>query len=220
MSEIGEGQPKNIEKVDLTKKESFFLGPEISIPGEQLGADKWSELLDRTNQTGKEYGFCVWERGKKISIDKITEGLEGEWYPDLNILARLFKTNISIVHSHPKPAALDHVETTLVSMGDINSFINSSSKSLVMLDKGGVHLLIRQGLIFRDESTDVREEFKDVFRGFSNKTSADVRKETAKILSRWGIKYFFSNTLTPSADGFVNLKDVLYTPPAPQTTTK
>ena len=229
MSEIGDNvehfhnQP---QVLDLrTENRGSFLGVSIHVPSEMLGTNMWNEMVQKTQATGREFGVIVSSNGKSTLTSKIFEGLGERYNYDGNgkhppsfsppFLPHGLKSlsprvrDIVLVHTHPIPAEIDHLPTTAMSATDILAYANSTYNALVMIDKGGVHMLTGRDPYRAIEDINAKKIVADAFKisKGNNNTIAEVRTEMAKLLLPFGIRYYFSPNKTPSGDGLILLND-------------
>ena len=117
------------------------------------------------------------------------------------------------IHTHPLPQDLK-VPTTIFSDLDINALLKRSLKALVVLDKGGVHMLSRTpySSYFSDpEQGDKPVRISNEVIGIAENNTgliAEARLEMAKRLKPLGINYYYSPDLNLSADRLVELAQV------------
>ncbi len=206
--------PSDVQKVDLLNPESGYFGSEIDIPKDQLGADLWPKMVELTQEDGRERAARIRVKFGKPSAGKITQGVKesgssGSVIPEESRIFDLFSRDIVFVHSHPKPEQIKHLQTTLFSNNDIRSFLNSSYKGLVMIDEGGVHLLLGEDIeLAQKPPEDFDFEGEALERANQgNKTIAEAKKAMAARLRQHGVRYYYSPSLTPTPEGYVRLKD-------------
>lgn len=203
-----------ISKGSLRQHEEWGVGNKINVDAELIASQKWHEMVDLTQKDELERGIVVSWNGKKISTSKVILGSKGSFSPPLlpHGLRSLLPTTHDLVyiHTHYMPQEINHVKTTTVSDKDINSFINLPCKAMVMIDKGGVHMLTRKPYNFNASESEepiniVDEAIKKAKSG--GNTAMDVIREVAISLEPLGIKYYYSESLITTSEGTVVLKD-------------
>lgn len=117
--------------------------------------------------------------------------------------------NLAPIHTHPISEDLGHLQTTVISAADILAYTQNAYNALVMIDKGGVHMLTGKDPL---QILDARIVQKIVDYSFNTASSnsntvAQVRGEIAKALHLFGIRYYFSSDKTPSEDGYIIFED-------------
>lgn len=229
MSEFGnsaeyvQNQP---QVLDLRiEQRGFSLGNSIHVPSEMLGTNLWEEMIQKTQATGREFGTVVSAHDTNIHTSKIFEGL-GESYDydgngknspsfsppflphGLRSLHPRMK-DLVLVHTHPIPNDVAHLPTTAMSATDIIAYANSTYNALVMIDKGGVHILTGRDPYREIGEADAHRIEAGALRVSEKNTNtiAEVRKEIAKKLVPFGIRYYFSPDKTPTTDGVISLDD-------------
>lgn len=201
--------------VDLTREQnSFGLNSEILVPKDQLGTNKWPEMIKKTQETGNEYGIVISYDGKKLLTSNILEGSKDSFIPPFmphGIKSLLLKAkDIALIHSHNIPPAIEHLPTTTLSNGDITTHINNTYNATVMIDRGGLHILLGRNPFLNPDQINCAEIVSNAIKKAKANSGlvAEVRKEIGEELSHVGIGYYYSPDLEPSADGFVHLTDV------------
>lgn len=214
MLELPPQEPKP-QRVDLTREQNGFgLNSEILVPKDQLGADKWPEMIKMTQETGNEYGIVISHDGKRILTSIVFEGSKINFIPPLlphGIKSLLPKVkNIALIHSHAIPPAIEHLPTTTLSTGDITTHINNTYNATVMIDRGGVHVLLGKNPFLNPNQINCAEIVNNAIKKAQGNSGlvAEVRKEIGEELSHVGTSYYYSPNLEPPADGFVHLTDV------------
>lgn len=206
-----------IDKGSLSSLDEWAICPTLKFEPEILGHEKWQEMLGLTKQDGLERGLTVAFDGKKLITGKVYQGTKDSIHPDLfphgirSVFSRREKNLVSI-HTHPMHSELDHVQTVPISDKDINSFISSTFKAMLTIDRGGVHLLTRKPYsksIDPDEESKhkITEESLRVVREREN-TAISVMKEIAKKLRSLGVEYYYSPNLATTQDGLVELSKI------------
>jgi hypothetical protein len=213
-SEFAEGgSARTISKDSLKDKGEWGASGDLKVDNELLAAELWPEMLDLTQKDGIERGAVVSWDGKKLSTSKIITGSKGSFSPPFlphGLRSLLPSTrDIVYVHTHHMSQEIDHVTTTIVSDEDINTFANLSGKAMVMIDRGGIHMLTRKPSILKptgeNKLTIVEEALRKAKAG--GNTSMDVIREVAKSLESHGINYHFSPLPATPAEGPVTLKN-------------
>lgn len=212
--------PSPARRIDLLDTEQSILPPEIIIPGAQIGATYWPGMISQTDKDGKERALVISSSAGKLMTSRIFKGHAETKITHANIhppfLPHGIKSllpgikDITYVHSHPKPAELDHIQTTILSDGDIRAYYDSLYPAMVMIDKGGVHVLLRtfsanEELELPDYNLD-RAAFREAEK--RNFIAVEVMQELAKIIYPYGLRYYYSPRFEPSPASEVHLRDV------------
>jgi hypothetical protein len=218
--EFAEKNNHGIISLDFAKQhEEWGIGKVIDVDAKLIAAEKWQEMIGLTQNDGLERGVNVSLIGRKILTTKIKESLKKDRYdsPLLShgLLSLLPTANdLANIHTHYISQENSHMLTTVISDDDINSFgCNASVKALIAIDRGGVHMLVREPHIYRSNKS--WEEIKVVENALEKtklggNTRTEFIKEVAKSLRPFGIKYYYSQSLISSPEGFITFKDVAY----------
>lgn len=213
-------QFQTIQRINLAEKGPFHLESRIELPGGQLGVNSWPEMIEQTQAEDRERGVVVSSFFGKFRTSPIFKGDEPSITSPVlpHGVSSLwpFAKYITHVHSHPMPEALSHLQTTIVSDTDIRNFRNSSVKAMIIIDRGGAHLLLH------DYFADFEKELPQFNLSHSalNKikdkgnTVMDAMKELARILNPYGIRYYYSPTLEPKNE-HLQFTDVITLPQTP-----
>lgn len=218
------------QKINLLEENPWRFQDEIVLPGEQIGAEKWGKMLEKTQETGREYDIVVSTNGKKILVNKINEGHgerpdydsdKGEKSPPdfsppifpQGVLKGLFGRvrDIVSVHTHPETEDSKHLPTTTFSADDVYIYLDRGYRTVIMLDKGGAHMLIGINPYINRKQINPAEIINEAFEKAEKNTEtiAEVMVEIAKSLVPFGIKYYFTSSIKQSEEGFVEFRDVL-----------
>ncbi len=233
--EAGRRSDENLSQqhliLDLRREQrGYLLPPFVRIPSDQLAQPYWEEMLQRTHTSGREYGLIVSSNGQKLLTTKIFAGLGEQYcfesnnkYPPsfrppflphgLKSLDPRIK-DLALVHTHPTPVDVNHIPTTVMSEADILAYAQNSYNALVMIDKGGVHMLTgKDPLQIIDEriAHKIVDDAFNIARSNSN-TVVELRGEIAKALKHFGIRYYFSSDKTPTEDGYLIFEDSAASP--------
>ncbi len=215
--------PPRIEDFSTKRIEIFGKGS-LLVDKEVVAADKWPGMVAATQLDFRERGIVVSRRSNgKLMTSKVFEGL-GERF-DYDNRARKIPSSFSlpllphgarsllpkikdivVVHSHPMPPEVDHLQTTAISDVDIHSFINADYNALVMVDRGGAHLLVRVGHLLGDILPAERNIVEETIEAVSQERGGarDVIKSLATQLPSYGLGYFYTPTLSPDPkEGYV-----------------
>ena len=201
-----------ISKNNLSPSKEWGLGDTLNIEADIIAVDRWQEMLDSTQNDGLERGLVVSWNGKRLFTSGIAVGEKGSFAPPTlpHGLRSLVPSTREIVyvHTHVMPPELDHVQTTPVSDLDINCFANISYNAMVMIDRGGVHMLTRKPYTInkKGQSTNFASDTLKKAKANGN-TVVDVLKDIARSLEPLGIKYYYSPSLVPFSGNFITLKD-------------
>ena len=203
--------------------------PSILLSAETLAADTWDELVSATQTDYLERGLIVGRyTGKNTLIrSKIIKGYGQEagehpgevleaafpipMFPFGILKGMLLRIKEEVViHTHPMPPDVDHVRTSVISDKDIRSFTTSRYAGLVMLDKGGAHLLTRTRPQYLDWDTPAPDIVSSTMRRVIAEAggSTDVMTGVAEKLARYGLSYYYTPELMQTGRGveFQNLK--------------
>lgn len=207
-------------RISLLQPEQLYLPNEIAIPAPQLGAELWSEMISLTQADGRERATVISKARGGLMMGKIFVGVAESQSSVSKVTVPFLPHGIksllpgvkdlTYVHSHPKPAILDHIKTTLFSDGDIRSYDNSTYPAMVMIDTGGVHVLLRTSSIGKDlplPNYNLHEAALNKAKQGDN-TVIEAMAELALILQPHGIRYYYSPSFEPSPSGEILLKDV------------
>lgn len=193
--------------------------PEITVRAEEVGANLWQQLVTDTQQDQRERHISV-VRNKRTSILETTPIVIGE--PARNsseaptvtlapqsFLKGLFTETVSHIHSHPLAPELDHLKNSIPSTSDVVPLTIPSWKgSMVIVDRGGAHLLLRTAEpMHRDKPlpTDLIEKvLKEI--GDVGGTTADIQKRINGLLYEFGISYYYREGLNTDEDGTVTFR--------------
>jgi hypothetical protein len=191
---------------------------EIKVKMENVGAQKWPEMLAATQSDGRERGMNVFRNpltGKftpgEIVIGGETGFEEGNDIPILSSeigLRSMFYDHVATVHTHPMTAEDAHLKTTVPSGNDIRKFLGSTYSAMVVIDRGGAHLLIRTRELMQGEPLPSPDLIKNKIAEVKAKDGivTDVQKALNAMLAQYGLRYYYTEELTPSADGTIAFK--------------
>lgn len=218
-----------INKEELPHLEQWAISPTLHFEPEILGHAKWQNALDATQADGNERSISVYYHkgnlitgeileGEQVRFDTRKEAKKKNSYTFQSVRQYFrslikFQQELVYIHFHPKPAELDHLPTTILTDADINAFLRSRQKAMVMVDIGGIHLLAR--VPYSSHVADETDKpFEIVNKAFSqslkNEQSVkEVRTLTAKGLQPLGIKYYYSPNLRLNQNGLIEVTDVL-----------
>ncbi|GIW61747.1 MAG: hypothetical protein KatS3mg089_0599 [Patescibacteria group bacterium] len=187
-------------------------------------------MLQQTHTSGREHGLMVSYDGQKLLTSRIFAGLgEQHCYGNntkhppsfrLPFLPHGFKSldprirNLALIHTHPTSDDINHLPTTVISEADILAYAQNSYNALVMIDKGGVHMLTGKDPLQIIDARIAHKIVEDAFkivRSNSN-TVVQLREVIAKSLKHFGIRYYFSADKTPTEDGYLILEDSASSP--------
>jgi hypothetical protein len=212
--------------LDLRQEQKGYLLPSfVRIPSDQLAQPYWEEMLQRTHTSKREYGLIVSYNGQKLLTSRIFAGLgEQHCYDSNNKYPPSFRPpflphglksldprieDIALVHTHPTSDDINHLPTTVISEADILAYAQNSYNALVMIDKGGVHMLTGKDPFQIIDTRMAEKIVDDAFRlaRSNSNTVFEVRGEIAKALQHFGIRYYFSSNKTPTEDGYLIFED-------------
>ncbi len=203
-----------INNETLPGLEQWAMAQTLRFSPEIIAQERWKEMVDATQQDGKERGLIIGlDRGKLIK-SKIFIGTEQDISsPALPYGLRTFSpfmNDIVNIHTHPMAENLK-IATTIFSDLDINKFLGSALKALIVLDSGGVHMLTRSP--YSSHFTDSEQGDKPIaILNGAVKTArentgliAEARLEMAKKIKPLGISYYFSPSLDLTSNDLVEL---------------
>lgn len=204
-----------INKNTLRQYQEWGLDETINIDIDLIAAQKWQEMLDLTQSDGKERSLVVSSDGKRLHTSKIFLGSRNtSGYPLLphGLKSALPTTkDIVYIHTHYMPPELDHVKTTTVSDTDISNFLNLPGKAMVVIDRGGVHMLARQPYTANLRKDKIPGNIAENALKQAKKSS-NTAQETMTIIAQklmsFGIRYYFSENKNPSSANQIRLTDV------------
>ena len=103
-----------------------------------------------------------------------------------------------VIHTHPMPPEVAHVKTSIISDKDIRAFVGSKYSGMVMLDRGGAHLLARTRQIHSYYNAPAPDLVSRTMREVIAESggSMDVMAETARQLGQYGLGYYYTPDLT------------------------
>lgn len=201
-----------IDLVTRTHEKERDLPDEIRMKGDQVGTGSWSNMLEMTTQDGKEKGLTVSkDLFGKIFTSAIAQGHEirsGVHRVEPPALP-LLNQGISYIHTHPPLEKVNpNIPTTMMDDDDCSIFFkNKAFPCSVMIDEGGVHLLLREKSIMPNRSNFPENATAKSIEE-SNGLALDAMKRLANTLARFGIRYYFSPSRELLTDGTIALKDV------------
>lgn len=220
------GYSSKIEDLSTHHIEAHGSGS-IFIKTEAIAASLWQQMIEATQQDYKERGVVVSKSGKKFYTSRVFEGT-GEQidYKNSDKISATSSFNppllpqgirslipgmkdIVVVHTHPMPPKLDHLSTTPLSDIDIHAFVNAQHNGLVMIDRGGAHLLVRTRTSYNDSDLlkkNIVDEAVEVVKR-NDGVVLDVIKATSQQLANYGLGYFYTQTLLPNIKGFVEFNN-------------
>lgn len=211
-----ESQNSTISKNNLSPSKEWGFDDTLNIDADIVAASKWQEMLGLTQNDGLERGLVISWNGKRLFVSKTVIGEKGSFSPPTlpHGLRSLVPSTREIVHVHTHfmPPELDHVQTTPISDLDINSFAGLSYNAMVMIDRGGVHVLTRKPYTLNKKGQNTNIYIDIVGNALkqakaNGNTAVNVIKEVARSLEPLGIKYYYSPNLVPSPENFITLKD-------------
>lgn len=210
------------ERVEHSSSPSIFVNPEV------IAADAWESLVAATQSDGIERGLVIAKRRDKIIRSKEIEGLgeqPSDEDPSKTIPASfplpalpfgvksLLPTikELVVIHTHPMPPDLDHLRTTPISDRDIRAFTRTRYVAMVMLDRGGAHLLARTSSFFPDDERLLTSDIVDTATKeviAESGGSMDVMTKVARRIANYGLGYFYTPDLSQQGAGveFRNLR--------------
>ena len=190
---------------------------EITVRADNIGASKWPEMLAATKEDGLERGINVFRTPitKKFYTGTIITGTKKDFKTGKNVpiqssdigLKGFISDIVASVHTHPLTEEEAHLKTTVPSGSDVQTFFENAYSTMVILDRGGAHLLVRTRDTLNQETppTDlIQKKINEV--AAKGGTVADVQKQLNSMLSQYGISYFYTENLTSAEDGTITFK--------------
>ncbi len=204
------------------------LSPTVSIPSGFLATEHWVDLVDATENNGRVHGYVVGidkedgvpvlsarqqaeagivdEDGKEVE----PASLRVPRFPFGLLRSRQIK-KAALVYTHRVPNSEDYPPTTTFSDEDISQFFGSDYAAMLMLDKGGAHLIAKKERFARDawgmpHPKLVETTADDVLEG--SRSMRDVLNRVAYQLSVHGVGYYYTPDLLQPNDSveFQNLR--------------
>lgn len=185
---------------------------EITVNAENLGAKMWPEMLAGTQSDGIERGLIVFQTPitKKFVTSRISKGDTSHVGPSLSDigLRKMFFPVVAKVHTHPTIPEDAHLITTPPLDGDLQLFSRETYSTMVVLDRSGVHLLIRTRELTQWDSPPPIDLIRGIIDEVHRKDglTTDVQKMLNSRLSPYGIEYFYTPNLTPAANGTITFR--------------
>lgn len=194
--------------------------PSILVAADVLATDQWQELVNVTQADFRERGLVVGRHSSKHQLvrSKIIKG-RGQTRTNssgrpteaalvvpilpfgIRSISPRIKASVAI-HTHPMPPEVDHIQTSTISDKDIDTFSRSSYKAMVMLDRGGAHLVARicSGELYGSKPAPdlVSATMREVIT--ESGSSMDVMTKLARRLGQYGLAYFYTPELTQNGE--------------------
>ena len=177
----------------------------IRVAARLLGANRWEEMIQATQHDLKERGLVVARKRNgnldenEIFISEETEAQKSIEIPFSQVLKSLVpgRSNLTFVHTHAMPPTVDHLRTTVFSDLDLQGLLETDYRALVMLDRGGAHLLVPVSKFARSrrsfDSGLVAKAVEKIKQ--KNGGTLDVVKDVAGTLAGQGFGYFYTPEL-------------------------
>lgn len=217
--------PHHTPIVDLRESFGFkLLEEKIRVPKVQIGAEYWEEMLELANTDLVEKGRIVSWTGKKYMVSDLIEGRAEKVDYDnpsqkipASISPPIFPHGLSsadprvraitFVHAHPMPKELDHLKGTAISADDIAAAIQGRFAAVVAIDRGGVHMLIKEKQLIQLEVSHV-DPVKIVNEALRRARAIPrLRKEIALSIRPFDIRYYFSSHTKPTDANTIHFSD-------------
>lgn len=239
--------PSNITLLKDKVTEVSGFGREITVRADNIGTQKWREMLRLMQETGKEQKMDMFYNPFTHNFvpGNIVAGVERGFKTGPNIpietseidgLRNMFCKHVASVHTHPMGPEEAQMKTSVPSGNDLIKFLINADSAMVVIDRGGAHLLIKtREFIAKDPPTERRKTTRRPlqaadsaggdFEGedlppedlVQNKIDevkakdgiiADVQAELNTIFSPYGVQYFFCPTanITTLEDGTITFK--------------
>lgn len=202
--------PKTIDLVGRAHEKLRQLPEEIAINGDQIAASLWPKMLELTTQDTFEKGLTV-AKGLfgKIHTSEIKSGTRSRVdFPFMGSFNRV----VSYIHTHAPLEKINKlIPTSMFSGDDCVTFAKSDAACSVMLDEGGVHVLIKNRGMLR--KSDVPKDIMDTSVNIAEQLEGkglilDAMKAMASTLQHHGIKYYYSPSHALTEDGYLVVKEV------------
>lgn len=195
------------ELIDLTDKDRIFPNSDILIPSEVLGYELWEEVLKRTGETDKEFGFIISAKGNKLLRTGIKQGNNHSIYFDIfeHGLNSFGATNIIVAHSHPMPERVSYINATFPTDADIEH-ANGKILSVLILDKKSVQLIASNhaGRLLRPLPDNLVDNLFEEAKS-KDYDSDWIRSSIAKAIHQYGLLYYMSYDPKPNSEGNIQL---------------
>jgi hypothetical protein len=199
-------------RIEISRKGSMLVNVKV------VAVDRWENMLSATQKDYRERGIVISRKGNRLFTSKVAVGNDIE-PGDTNIGERTFPIpflphgirsldptmkDIVVVHTHPMLSELDHLRTSIISDLDIHSFVASDYKSLVMIDRGGAHLLVRNSFSPDEEERLLRRKIvKETTKKIKEQEGGtlEVMQSLDLELRNYGLRYFFTPFTEPDSSG-------------------
>jgi hypothetical protein len=220
-------QPIELLDGEITNRSS----PAIQVAADVLATDIWQDLVDTTQSDLIERGLAIARHSK---TGKLTRSTIFRWYYEFSeesdpevientcqiplfpfgvvrsLLSPRLKEDVYI-HTHPISPALDHLRTNPISDADLHAFVPSRFQALVILDRGGAHLLARtSSQKFLTNNLPAPDLINEVTREAIAESggSMDVMTKVARRIAQHGLGYYYTPDLSQQSDTveFKNLR--------------
>lgn len=214
-----------MNNMDSEAKEAIYpvsrvedlLGTHIELPNrdqvlvdaEILGASQWRDMVDATQEDHRERGLIVSrKRNGRVVRSKIFISKEEDSQKSIatniphELRSLLLGRNMVFIHTHPLPSEVGHLRTTVFSDTDLQAFIKGNYNAIVMLDRGGAHLLLPISEYTRTHPSlekDLVNKIVEKVRQNGGGT-LDVVKEVSATLATRGFGYFYTPELDQTGE--------------------
>ncbi|OGK17961.1 hypothetical protein A3G67_04745 [Candidatus Roizmanbacteria bacterium RIFCSPLOWO2_12_FULL_40_12] len=185
--------------VELANRDS------VLVSAEALGVDQWREMIDATQKDFRERGLVVSRKRKGTLVRSkvfIGEGEDAEIEiraPISHELKSLIpgRQNLVFIHTHAMTPKDDHLRTSSFSDDDIQKFLTSDYKALVMLCRGGAHFLVPTSGFPRAHQSLDKDLVMSVVENVKKNSGRtwDIVKGVSKKLAQRGFGYFYTPEL-------------------------
>ncbi|EKD91097.1 MAG: hypothetical protein ACD_30C00047G0022 [uncultured bacterium] len=195
------------ELIDLTHKDRVFPNSDILIPGEVLGYELWEEVLKKTGETDKEFGFIISTKGNKLLKTDIKSGenhsIHFDFFP--HGLDSIGANEIIVAHSHPIPEKTAHIKATFPTDADIEH-ANGKILSVLILDKKSVQLIASNhaGRLLQPLPDNLVDNLFEEAK-LKDYDSDWIRSSIARAIHQYGLMYYISFDPKPNSDGNIQL---------------
>lgn len=203
--------PQNTTLLTKTITESLRTAREVTVRADNIGAEKWAEMLAGTQTDGKERGLIVFRSplsNSKFSTSKIVIGENTHVTPQYSDIGFKFLHSVAAkIHTHTKSPEVEHLKTLPPGDTDLQLFFADNYSAMVSIDHGGAHLLVRT-----EEPITTELPPKDIIARTISEVAArnglveDVQKRLNGILNQYGISYFYTENLMPSEDNTITFR--------------
>lgn len=221
--------PSSPEKISIQKMPIIALKAsrieqaehihEISVDAENVAAAHWQNVVEQTQADGKEIGFTVffdrisrkYIKGPNFIGDEKSNTVEP--YLDtgkgLKGFRKFLQANVVEVHTHSLLDEEAKFSTSVPSSKDLRRIMtDTAAGSMLVLDKGGAHLIMKTGEPKTDQLPPKDFVKKLVDQIAPNGTVAQLQRLISTGIAEYGLSYFYHAGLTPNPDNPVTFRRI------------